>query len=275
MVTRLTVALLALFQAPAAEALHALEPLDTSSPRATLQSFLALTEQVARDYIEYRDSPGPATQRALSQSFGKMGRVLDLSQVPPAAREEVAGESVLFLWEVIARLELPELEEIPDALAVKGDDKEGEELTSWRIPGTEISIARLTEGRRAGEFLFSPDTVERVESFYELVRELPYLRPVPGGDLSRTAQIYTGWMIPLAWVEALPEWANASAYGMVLWKWLAMLLLLGLALMAVGGIFRWGQRGSWDGSLRSYLRRLSTPVAILVFASVLQFLGDD
>jgi len=54
-----------------------------------------------------------------------------------------------------------------------------------------------------GEFLFNPDTVKRAVDFYQLVRELPYLRPLPTESLARTEQLITGWMIPLAWWEAV------------------------------------------------------------------------
>ncbi len=146
---------------------------------------------------------------------------------------------------------------------------------TWRLPGTEITIAAVVEGPNAGEFLFSPDTVKRAEYFYELARELPYLRPVPTENLSRTEQLITGWMIPLAWSEALPDWANTAVMGQVLWKWFAMLLLLGLVLCVVILIFRWIRRRPWDGSWPSTLLHLSTPVAILLLTPMLGYLVLD
>jgi hypothetical protein len=50
-----------------------------------------------------------------------------------------------------------------------------------------------------------------------MAKELPYLRPVPVENLSQAVQRLTGWMIPLAWVEALPDWANTNILRMVLW----------------------------------------------------------
>ncbi|MGB5775368.1 MAG: mechanosensitive ion channel family protein, partial [Sedimenticolaceae bacterium] len=128
---------------------------------------------------------------------------------------------------------------------------------------------------QSGEYLFSPDTVKRAQDFYELARELPYLRPVPTENLSRTEQLITGWMIPLAWGEALPGWANTAVMGQVLWKWLAMLLLLGLALYSVILVFRWVRRRPWDGSWNSTLRYLSTPVLILLLSPMLRSLARD
>jgi len=210
---RLLMVLFLLLIAGTAGALQPLEPVDTSSPRATMESFLALAEESGRRYAEYLDSPSRATYDAFLQTAGKGWRLLDLSQVPPAARREVAPETRVLLREVILRVELPDLAEIPDALAVKAGDEKPEPLTRWRIPGTEITIARVEEGPRAGEWLFTPDTVRRARSFYERARELPYQRPVARVYLIRNYQVFTGWMIPPAWVEALSGWANTPVLG--------------------------------------------------------------
>jgi MscS family membrane protein len=150
------------------------------------------------------------------------------------------------------------------------DDK-ARRPADWQIPGTEITIARVAEGPRAGEFLFSPDTVERLRSFYEVVQELPYRRPMPSDDLLRTYRLLTGWMIPMAWVEAFPGWANAPVLGQVLWKWFAVILLLGLALSVLIAIFRWARRRDWDGSLSVLVRRLSVPLVAFVLVGFLRY----
>ena len=183
MLTRGFVVVLLLLIAGSAGARHPLEPLDTSSPRATMESFLVFTEEASRRYTEYRDAPSPATQAALWQSMARARRLLDLSEVPPAARRQVGIGSFLLLWEVIARLELPALKDIPDASVYQEADEKAGKPARWRIPGTEITILRVEAGPRSGEFLFSPDTVERVRSFYERARDLPYQRPMPTENL--------------------------------------------------------------------------------------------
>ena len=275
LLTRWLVVVLLLLVTVSAGARHPLEPLDTSSPRATMASFLVVTEEATRRYAEYRDAPSPATQEALWRSVAEVLRLLDLSQVPPAARKGVGVESALLLWEVIARLELPDFKDIPDASAYEEADEKARKPARWRIPGTDITIAQVEEGPRSGDFLFSPDTVEQARDFYERARDLPYQRPVPTEDLFRTEQLLTGWMIPLAWVEALPAWANTLVLGQVLWKWFAVLALFGLAVAAVIAVFRWGRRVPWDGSLRLYLRYLSTPLILLVLAPLLRFLTHN
>jgi MscS family membrane protein len=250
-----------------------LEPLDTSSPRATFESFLTNVNETARLYYEYRNSPSKATYDTFIQVWHKGIRLLDLSQVAPAAHIEIADETRRLLAEVIARVELPELREIPDSVELTEREQEHGPLKKWRLPGTEITIVRVEEGVRAGEYLFSSDTIVRAREFYELVKDLPPLRPVPTGDFIRNAELFTGWLIPQKWVEELPGWANTTVFGMVLWKWFALLLLYGLAAGIVFRIYRWSRNCSWDGSLQSYLRRLSTPVAILALVQLLRHVG--
>ena len=269
--SRFFVALLLALIAGTIVARQPYEPLDTSSPRTTFASFLAHTEETARHLSEYRDSPNPATQDALWRNGDEALDLLDLSQVPPAARREVGVEAFYLLWEVIARVELPDLNEIPDAPAGKNGDEKAAQLTRWRLPGTRITIARVEEGPRAGEFLFSPYTVERARHFFEATRELPYRRPMPIQNVYRFTQLITGWMIPLAWVEALPGWTNSLVLAQMLWKWLVLVLLFALALVVVLAVYRWVRRKPWDGSLRSYLRRLGTPLAILFLAPLLHY----
>jgi MscS family membrane protein len=269
------ISLLFLLISGSADARHPLEPADTSSPQATMGSFLTLTNEANQRLVEYRDAPSPASQKALQQAVFNVSRLLDLSQVPPAARRELGMDTTVLLWDIMARLDLPHPEEIPDASAVMEPDDKAKGSAEWQVPGTEITIARVAEGPRAGEFLFSPDMVERLPGFYEAVHELPYRRPMPSDNLVRTDQLLTGWMIPMAWVEALPDWAKIPLLGQVLWKWFAMLLLSGLALGAIILVFRWARRRDWDGSLSAYVCHLSAPLVTLVLASLLQIFFQE
>ena len=122
----------------------------------------------------------------------RAARVMDLSALPPAALRQRGGQALYLLWEVLARLELPPLEEVPDATAFTPDSRRDR----WTIPGTEITIARIPTGPRAGEFLFSAETVARLEEFYSAVGHLPFLRPMPLGSPRLRALETTGWLIP-------------------------------------------------------------------------------
>ena len=251
---------------------HPLEPADTSSPRATLASFLRLTDEFAPVYHAYRESPGPATQSALRPALEKVIRLVDMSEIPVATYREVSAELTILLWEVIARLELPSLEDIPSTPADASDDTEDTLADSWRIPHTSIVIARVNIGPRAGEYLFSPDTVANVGTYYDQVKDLPYQRPMPSNNLVLALQQITGWMIPVKWVEALPDWAMTLVLGQVLWKWIAEVLLYTLAVGLVFMVHKITRRQSHDGTFRTYVHHITTPLSMIILAALVHYL---
>ena len=68
---------------------------------------------------------------------------------------------MLMLREILNRLDIPPDNQIP------GDEEVAEgDVTEWTVPNTSISIQRVKNGPREGEFLFSHDTVERVDRLY-------------------------------------------------------------------------------------------------------------
>ena len=253
-----------------------LEPADTSSPYATLKSFLAITDAAGQSYNKYRESPGPVTYKETQQHMVKAASLLDLSDIPPAAHHEVASETVILLWEVIARLELNDLNEVPGA-PKETEAETGTEIytetevtlpSRWRIPHTGIVIAQVTQGQRTGEYLFSPGTMERVRDYYELIQSLPYQRPMPSRNLYHSLQQITGWMIPVMWVESLPDWSKVLVFDQVLWKWIVELLLTGLVAALIVVLYKITRIRPWDGTYRTYLPRISAPLA-LIFLMVL------
>jgi len=270
---RLTLFFLSIIVAGTADAWHPLEPLDTSSPRATMESFLDVSDEAASRFLAYLDSPNREAFESAWSLRPKYTGLFDLSSVPPAGRAKVGAESFMLLWDTLARVELPALEEIPDVAAVAQDRAKDAESLRWRIPGTEIVIARVEQGSRAGEFLFSADTVHRAKEFYERAQGLPYLRPMPVENIYETSRRLTGWMIPPNWIQALPAWAKTFVLGQMLWKWFAILLLFGLAFSAVVWVARWGRRRAWRGTLPAFLRHAAAPLLILALAPVLEFLA--
>lgn len=187
-----------------------------------------------------------------------------MSEVPPGALDELAGETAILLLDVLERIQLPPWAQIPDAKTV-----EQEALTQWTIPHTSIVLQRVEKGPRAGEFLFTPKTVERALEFYERTRHLEPRSKAVVRDGYSIIRTHPGWMIPMAWIEALPDWAQATYLGQALWQWLALVLLLGLAAALVVLVRRWSRRRPRDDSLRSHLRRMAVPLAVLLLGFVL------
>ena len=269
--SRFVATLLFVLFAGAAVAKNPFLPIDTSSPRATMQSFLALTKEAGDRYRAYRDSPSPASQQAFKQIDYKAEHLFDLSEISPANRSQVASDTFYLLWEVIARQRLPKLADIPDVSAEQTASNVAEPLTRWRIPHTEISIVRIAEGSYAGEYRFSAGTVKNAPRFYQMAREIPYVSQAHTKDMHRMNELITGWMIPMVWVESLPEWANYPLSGLVLWKWLAIALLVGLGLGILGLVYRWSCRKSPNGSFGSYLRHMSAPLTLLILLPLIDY----
>jgi len=273
-----------------------LGPPDTSSPRATFASFVQLTDHLVEDYVNYQAAPSRTTQRALLRTVEEGRQLMDLSGVPPAAQHEIGTAAIIWLWEVIARVELPPLEEIPgagDFVAVDLDDRIGagagtsgdpgtgpltHRPARWRLPETGIHIERVTHGPRAGEFLFSARTIAEARTYAEAARELPYRRPsrlADVSDLSGTALGFSGWMLPPRLMERLPKWSQVPVAGQVLWKWALLLLSTTVTLGLFVLVLRWTRRRPWDARPASLLRHLSAPLAMLVLAELLRRLLDD
>jgi MscS family membrane protein len=209
---------------------HPLKPPDRSSPRATLTTFLESSDAMATDLVnEYMPNPTRARFYKLIDRFRVARDCLDLSEVPPAVREKTSRSAALALYEVLKRIPLPPLEEIPDAAQAKASGP-----VRWVIPNTEIALVRVERGPRAGEFLFSPDTVARAAEFRARVRALPYARPVPVERLYDIVVTGGGWMIPYTWIQAMPRFLVTPIAEQAVWKWIG----LALALL-VYGLFLW------------------------------------
>lgn len=251
-----------------------LEPLDTSSPRATVKSFLALTEETTRKYNAYRDSPNEETQDALVEISTRARQLFDLTEVSQNNRDKVAEQDFYLLWEVLFRMQTPDMAQIPLASAQQ-DGEDAGIIKKWRYPGTDIAIVLIEEGDQAGNYLFDTRTVRNLESYYNTVSELPYQRPMPIPNVYRLNELVTGWMIPMSWVESLPEWLNHSFNGMVVWKWLVELLLVLLGIGIVIIAYRWQQGKKNDNSLGCYLRDLSIPILILLIISLIKYLNAE
>lgn len=255
-----------------------LSPPDTSSPRATFTSFRALTDKIAERYAEYRAAPSARAQQTFLRTVEQGVQLMDLSGVPPAAQHEIATATIIWLWEVIARVDLPGADEIPDAADYASGGLLADQPPRWRLPETGIIIARVEEGPRAGEFLLSPETVASARTYAELARELPYRRSSRIDnvkDLTATALGFSGWMLPPHLIERLPDWARQPIAGQVVWKWGALLASLALTLVLIGLVLRWAQRRPWDARISTLLRRLSAPLSLLLWMPLLRTFLDD
>ena len=142
-----------------------LRPADTSSPRATLRSFI---KEATIAIGDWQQRGRTTTPRGL-QAFTRAASTLDFSTTPDSESWMVITTRMVLLYEILARIALPPDNDIPGEGAVAQG-----RLTRWTIPGSQIHIQRVAEGPRAGAFLFSAWTVQRLHRFYWKVEHLPY-----------------------------------------------------------------------------------------------------
>ena len=145
----------------------------------TLRSFLTNANQIAekKRRLEAFD---PASYHLLRRAVD----TLDFSATPHGDDWSERILRVALLHEVLARVELPPEPEIPDAKAVTDSG-----LTEWLIPETPIRIERVEAGPRAGEFLFSAETVAAADRLYRRAKQLPYRTDATPGVYERVVSL--------------------------------------------------------------------------------------
>ena len=207
---------------------------DTSSPRATLRSFINACNELY-EIIE--------SERFIDRVGGRQTPVayrildcIDVSELPAFAREERASEIAVCLKEIIDREEIPAWEEIPDSEDLQTADG-SERLAKWRIPGTRITIARIEDGPQKHEYLFSAGTVERAPSYFRGVQALPYRTtgPETSPGLYKWYMSAPGHPMVAKLVNRLPDSMRfGRTLGLANWKWpgLILVVIAGIALMA-------------------------------------------
>lgn len=279
--------------------INPLRPADTSSPRGTLQSFVETMDdiylhmaEVIKSYAAsgrlYLSPEERRNQIAVLSNGFKAARALDTSQILPVLRDTVTIERMLQLKEIFDRIKLPSFDEIPDREAMARTSSK-----RWRLPDTEIDIVLIEDGPRAGEYLVSADTVDRLPRFYQRVKKLPY-KPGPAKQLAdayqaissnRASTIYEAFsnsplgleaIVPPRWMLSLPAWAKTNIAGIAVWQWFGRVFGFLVGLLFVFGAYRLARRlarrrGDEPGS---GWHSLMTPLAVILLAGVFGPLQD-
>lgn len=270
-----------------------LKPIDTSSPRTTLQGFIAFMNegyQMGFGRIQsYLSSSRlyltPADMTALRGAIQRLmaaERTIDFSALPPATARESSRRLTIQLKDILDRIDLPPYESVPDT-----DAMAAAEFKRWTIPGSDIRIARIESGARAGEYLFTAETASRLPEFHERVRDLPSKPGASVGFYEFSAYHPSGValalhrVVPPRWLLDLPRWARVTLMDQPLWRWIGVVIVLGGGLGVVGFSRRlsrrWGQgrmSGTrWVSLLPPITLVLVSAVAAIVLAEVLRVSG--
>ena len=270
-----------------------LKPIDTSSPRTTLQGFLEFMNEgyemgygMVRSYLAssklYLSPADIAAMHAAIYRLESAERTLDLSDLPPATARESSRRLAIQLKDILDRIDLPPTQAIPDAAAMATA-----EFKRWTIPGSDIRIARVETGPRAGEYLFTSETVSRLSEFYRKVEDLAYKPGAAVGFYEFTAYSPAGValllhrVVPPRWLLDPPQWARARFLDQPVWRWLAIVAVLaaGVAFVLACNRLRryWSGRAPAAGRWVALLQPLSVvvvaPLAALILGEVLRVSG--
>ena len=272
-----------------------LKPIDTSSPRATLQSFL---EFMNKSYAQgagmvdlylassklYLSPEEVATIKNSLRYQESAHRALDLSELPPAMAVESSRSLAIQLKEVLDRIDLPPIESIPDAQAMAKS-----EFKRWTLPNSEIRIERVEKGPRTGEYLFTPEALNRIPEFYDRIKDLPYKPGASVGWYDFSSYSPAGValalyrIVPPRWLIDAPRHRVRTTFlDQPVWRWFGIAAVLSTGLVFVLLCFRlsryWASRvtssGQWANLLRPISLMMVTPVAALILAQILRISGS-
>lgn len=171
----------------------------------------------------------------------KLIPAFDLSVLPAITRQESERRMMIQLKEVLDRVALPPPSEIPDAKAMREQGK-----TRWQIPGTEIAIQQIESGPRKGDYIFAPDSIERLPEMYQIAKDLPYVDTstenwyvkqilYPIGPMLALSKI-----IPSRWIinEATIASSHFTLLAQPLWRWFGIVLIALLVGIIGRSLFR-------------------------------------
>ena len=238
--------------------LHAIEdpyPLraaDTSSPRDTFRSYLRDINTAVEAW--QNDKPNAEVERALNRAAD----TFDFSEITDVDRSTTIAIKMMLLKEILDRVALPPFAAIPDDERVAQDG-----IVRWTVPNTKIEIARIPEGPDAGEFLFTKETVENLNEYYAVARDLPYKSGASVGLYDEYLSSPGPW-VSRDFPDTLPDWAQLVVLGKGVWQWISAFLLLAVSGFAIWFAYRQGSR--WD---RRFKRarpavRFGVPLALIL-----------
>lgn len=245
-------ACLVVARAPTARGLEA--ELDTSNPLATYRSFLSEARRIEGLFSAYRQNPTYANEIAVARANLRLGTaVFDLRELPAATRLKHAATGVAYLADILNRL--------PEYTGAPPTDRP----SHWTLPGTEIRLVRLTDGARAGDYVFSAYTLASLPRWHAGVIDEPVLRETEFPNWRRVQRSATGPLLSHLPIGAIPEVLQLSIDETPLWKALVTIVAVIVALSITALWWRHARRlSALLSPWKRYAVSLTTPLLLAV-----------
>lgn len=241
-----------------------LRPPDTSSPRATLYGFL---EDVNEAWELFTERENITDKMSRQPAFNRAVRYFDLSTIPESRENQKALNVAVLMLDVLNRIALPEPQQIPDATEVKQSD-----MNRWSIPNTAITITKVQEGPREGEWLFTSDVVQNIKQYYDQIQHLPVKSDAIVENAYQVTLTLSGDLFN--WVNFLPSWAHEIYFEQTLWQWflliIHLLILASMAFFWIHWLFPVASK-----NYHSTYSRLLRPITIMILSYIMLYMIDD
>ena len=289
-----------------------LKTVDTYSPRSTLEGFLQNVnyayELITKTKAKLRAKSSEITreqvweiEKTAVNYLQQASDAIDLSQVPRALRRDVSIETVLLLKEIFDRMLLPPIESVPNAQVVaearkeaNGSPAQAARAFLWKIPTVQIEIVEIMEGEKQGQFLFSGNTVKKVNDIYKKIKDLPYRQQRFGGieleyqSSAISPNFYesyvsaSGYLIPQEHflgrlVDAMPALFKKKIGGQMLWQWVGLLLCTLLTVAAAYAVNRYARifNVHLKPPLQDWFNLLAPLAVLLIVLTVGKFMNAN
>jgi MscS family membrane protein len=148
--------------------------------------------------------------------FTMAARCLDLSEIYPSAQPELGPVLAFKLKYVLDHIGRIYVQEIPD-------NPEGPRFVLYRGDLGRIALDRETKEPGKGQWLFTADTVERIDLMFRAVLGQPVdesQQDLPGALIEPTF-----WETPGIWLRLnTPAWLQARAGFLELYQWLGLVV---------------------------------------------------
>lgn len=165
------------------------------SPRATIRTFLDSAVKAAAD-----DDPKLLEDAAAC---------LDLSEIPAGLRDVTGRDLAIKLKEAIDRIKYVVYEQVPD-------DPKGPEWVFFQDASLDARI--VIAPNADGEWLFTTETVRRIEDLYRHFEPLPKVEGVGGSGLEMSTTL---------WLRSkMPASLHEKVFLIEHWQWLGLLVLV-------------------------------------------------
>lgn len=203
-----------------------INPTLTGSPRQTLETFFRLRGDLETSLSEYNFERSVQNYTRVLFLSDQLISLIDTAEIPVAKRYKTGSETAYYLLDILGRVPEVDLKTVPDVDAI-----DGEASGRFRIPETPINLTVVTEGSRAGEYLFNAETNLVAPRFFAGIQSYPLRTSLPIASWTAMSKNISGPLVPISTLATVPKVLTKSILGTPLWKILLVFLVVAATVL--------------------------------------------